>query len=155
MVAAQQTYPSMNEILNILVVDDDDVDRMAVRRYLGRAHFLAEIVEAEDAARARDYLKRESFDCIFLDYRLPDIDGLTLVTELRTEGIYVPIIVLTGQGDDQTAVKLMKAGASDYLPKSRLSADNLDSLIRQAIRVYQAEHKTRLAQAQLRQTNVV
>lgn len=155
MIGAQQTYSSMNEILNILVVDDDDVDRMTVRRYLGKARFRTEIVEAENASQAKNYLSRTSFDCIFLDYRLPDIDGITLVKQIRSEGIHVPIIVLTGQGDEQTAVEIMKAGASDYLPKSQVSADNLASLIRQAIRVYQAEQKTRLAQAQLRRTNTV
>ncbi|MDB9524879.1 ATP-binding protein [Oscillatoria sp. CS-180] len=156
-VQAQGLPPSssMNEILRVLLIDDDDVDRMAVRRCLSKTQFHLEVVEAANAAIAKDYLLNETFDCICLDYRLPDDDGLSLVKRLRKDGFNLPIIVLTGQGDEQTAVELMKAGASDYLSKSRLSSDGLAKVLRQALRVYRAEQKTRVAQEQLRQTNLL
>lgn len=143
----------MEDVLQVLVVDDDAVDRMATRRHLSKSGLAIEISEAETAAAAHILLFQERYSCIFLDYRLPDTDGIALVTQLRAEGILTPIIVLTGQGDEQVAVALIKAGASDYLPKSNLSPETLARSIRSAIKVYLAEQRIRAAQLQLQQTN--
>ncbi|MEL6401603.1 MAG: ATP-binding protein [Cyanobacteria bacterium J06626_4] len=145
----------MNETLNVLVIDDDVTDRMAMRRYLAKTPLQATMTEAANAQTARQLLASEPFNCIFLDFRLPDTDGLSFIKQLRLEGNRLPIIVFTGQGDEQTAVDLMKAGASDYLSKSRLSPDTLSSLIRHAMTVYRAEQRTRAAQEQLKQTNLL
>lgn len=145
----------MNETLNVLVIDDDVTDRMAMRRYLAKTSLQATMTEAANAQMARQLLASEPFNCIFLDFRLPDTDGLSFIKQLRLEGNRLPIIVFTGQGDEQTAVELMKAGASDYLSKSRLSPDTLSSLIRHAMTVYRAEQRTRAAQEQLKQTNLL
>jgi signal transduction histidine kinase len=145
----------MNEILHVLVIDDDEVDRMALHRHLARTQLEIEVVEAENAAIAQQHLLQSHFDCIVLDFRLPDTDGISLVKQLRSAGYTLPIIVLTGQGDEQTAVELMKAGASDYLSKARLSSENLSSAIRHAMSMYRAEQRVRLAQEQLRQTNIL
>lgn len=145
----------MDKTLHVLVIDDDEIDRMAIRRYLAKTPLQAMITEAENAKMAEQLLADAAFDCVFLDYRLPDTDGLSFIKQLRLAGESLPIIVFTGQGDEQTAVELMKAGASDYLSKSRLSSDSLSSLIRHAMSVYRAEQRTRAAQEQLRQTNLL
>jgi signal transduction histidine kinase len=145
----------MTDTWRILVVDDDDVDRMAVQRHLQKSSLALEVVEAQDAAAAQQRLDAEHFSCMFLDYRLPDAEGVSLIQQLRTLGFRLPIIVLTGQGDEQIAVDLMKAGASDYLAKSRLTVDVLTRAIRNAMRVYQAEQRIHDAQEQLRQTNAL
>ena len=145
----------MTETLQVLIVDDDEVDRLAIKRHLVKAKINAEVIEAQDAESAQNHLSQQVFNCIFLDYRLPDKDGVSLVQQLRGEGVAIPIIALTGQGDEQIAVELMKAGASDYLSKSRLSPDSLARLIRNAMRVYQAEQRIQTAQLQLRQTNAL
>ncbi len=143
----------MEETLKILVVDDDEVDRMAVRRALKTAGVQVELSEAGDCHDAIATLANTSFDCVFLDYRLPDEDGLTLINEIRSRGIKVPLIVLTGQGDEQIAVELMKAGATDYLSKSRVSSETLAQVLRNAIRVYRAEMQVALVYQQLRESN--
>jgi signal transduction histidine kinase len=143
----------MNEKLKILIVDDDEVDRMAVRRALSKAGFDLEIVEKEDSETALASLKKGKFDCIFLDYRLPDRDGLELIKDLRLMGIKVPSIVLTGQGDEQVAVEMMKAGASDYLSKSKVSPEALSQTLRNAIRIHQAEMEAEKANQRLRESN--
>ena len=145
----------MNKPLHILVIDDDAVDRMAIRRLLAKTSLSAMVVESNTAASAKSLLSEECFDCVFLDFRLPDTDGLAFIKQLRYEGENLPIIVLTGQGDEHTAVELMKAGATDYLAKSRLSPESLSSLIRHAMNAYRAEQRVRAAQAQLRQTNIL
>lgn len=145
----------MHETLSVLVIDDDVTDRMAIRRSFAKTPLQAKITEAETAQNAKGVLADDSFDCIFLDFRLPDTDGISFIKQLRLEGNFLPIIVLTGQGDEQIAVELMKAGASDYLAKSHLSPENLHSLIRHAINAYRAEQRVRAAQEQLRQTNML
>lgn len=145
----------MDDVLKILIVDDDEVDRMAVRRALKRAGLETEAIEAADCATALATLQKQGFDCVFLDFRLPDKDGLTLVREIRQAGIKIPIVVLTGQGDEQIAVDLMKAGASDYLAKAQISPERLSQILRSAIRIYRAELEAALAYQQLRESNEI
>ena len=144
---------SFDETLKLLVVDDDDVDRMALRRALKRSGLPFDLQEVDSAQLGTALLEAGSFDCAFLDYQLPDCDGLTLVQNLRGSGVQIPLIALTGQGSEETAVGLMKAGASDYLPKSKLSSETLARAIQTAIRVYKAEQEVALTNQRLREKN--
>lgn len=143
----------MEETLKILVVDDDEVDRLAVRRALTKAGVRMELSEAVNGNDAIAILKNTYYDCVFLDYRLPDQDGLTLIHKLRSSEIKVPLVVLTGQGDEQIAVELMKAGAIDYLSKSRVSPETLAQVLRHAVRVHRAELQVALVNQQLRESH--
>lgn len=140
-------------MLKILVVDDDVVDRLSICRALTKAGLEPEVSEAETCSDAIALTNAISFDCVFLDYCLPDGDGLSLVQNLRRMGVNAPLIVLTGQGDEQIAVDLMKAGATDYLTKSRISPERLLQVIQSAVRVYQAEREAERANQRLRETN--
>ena len=139
--------------LKILVVDDDIVDRIAVSRCLQQADLDIDIAEAINFASAIAILQENSFDCICLDYLLPDRDGLELVKELVELGIKVPAIVLTGQGDEQIAVELMKAGVYDYLPKSKIAPKILARMLKNTIRLHRAEMLAESANQKLRETN--
>ena len=141
----------MSEALHILVIDDDDVDRMAVRRALKSAEMTTEVAEAADGATAIEQLKNERFDCVLLDHHLPDHDGLTVLRAIRAAGVTTPVIMMTGQGNEELAVDMMKAGATDYLAKSRVSLDHLSQSIRSAVRVHRAEGAAREATAQLQE----
>ncbi len=111
--------------LRVLVVDDDAVDRMSVRRHLARTGVEVDATEAEGVLEAIARLTDEPYDCVLLDFNLPDGDGLTFLLGLRTAGIRVPVVMLTGQSDPEVAADLVIAGASDYLPKSLLSPERL------------------------------
>ncbi|MBD2205981.1 response regulator [Calothrix sp. FACHB-1219] len=143
----------MEETLKILVVDDDEVDRMIVRRALIQAGVPIELSEVSVCNDAIHTLRNTTYDCVFLDYRLPDADGLTLIQQLRSLEIKVPIIVLTGLGDEPIAVELMKAGATDYISKARLSSERVAQVLRNAIRVHRAEMQTALAHQQLKESH--
>ena len=143
----------MEEKLKVLIVDDDEVDRMAVKRSLLKAGVEIELSEVSDGNSAIATFPENYYDCILLDYLLPDQDGLTLTRKIRSLGIKVPIVVLTGQGDEQIAVELMKAGATDYLSKSRLSPEILALVLRNAMRVYRAEMEVEKAYQQLQESN--
>jgi signal transduction histidine kinase len=143
----------MKKLLNILIIDDDEIDRISVYRGLKKAGVEAQFVEASSCAEAISILRKNSFDCAFLDYRLPDRDGLDLVREIKNTKIKIPLIVMTGQGDETIAVELMKAGASDYLSKSRILPETLEKSLRNAIRINEAEIKAERANQKLRDSN--
>ncbi|WP_375504184.1 ATP-binding protein [uncultured Nostoc sp.] len=143
----------MEDTLKILVVDDDEVDRMAVRGALTKAGIQMELSEVADGNDAFSILSTTAYDCVFLSYRLLNQDGLTLIQQLRSSEIKVPLVVLTGLENEQTAVQLLKTGATDYLSKSRISPENLAQVLRSAIRVYRAEIQVALAKDQLRESH--
>jgi signal transduction histidine kinase len=136
--------------VRVLVVDDDDVDRMAVRRSLRASGIDADVVEVGDARGALEALRTSTFDCALFDFRMPGSDGLELLRQVRADGVMTPVIMLTGFGDEQTAVELMKAGAADYLPKNSLTPDRLAQSLRAVLRLRQAEVEAGRAETQLR-----
>ncbi|MBD2292955.1 response regulator [Anabaena sphaerica FACHB-251] len=143
----------MKETLKILVVDDDEVDRMAVRLALKNAGVYMELCEVKDSNNALAALQHSNFDCVFLDDRLPNQDSFTLIHKLRSSEIKVPLVILTAQGEEQIAIELLQAGATDYLTKSKLNPENLVMILQNAIRLYRAEMKADLAYQQLKQSN--
>ena len=143
----------MEETLKILLVDDDEVDRMTVRRALTTAGVPIELSEVIVCNDAIFKLRNAAYDFVFLDYRLPDADGLTLIQRLRTLDIKVPIVILTSEGDEHIAVELLKAGATDYVSKARVSKETLSHVLRNAIRVHRAEMQAALANHQLQESH--
>lgn len=111
--------------LRVLVVDDDVVDRMAVKRQIARTGVPVETREAEGVLEAIGRLSDAAFDCVLLDFNLPDGDGLTFLRGLRSAGISVPVVMLTGQNDPEVVADLVMAGAADYIPKAQLTAERL------------------------------
>ena len=142
----------MDDTSKVLVVDDDVLDRMAVCRALRTIDPPISMDEAVDGASALTMLSQAEYDCVILDYRLPGTDGLAVLKTLREHRIDVPVIMLTGQGDERLAVELIKAGATDYLLKSMLSPEVLASSIRNAIRLYRAEIQTHQAENAVRES---
>lgn len=142
------SFPDLSDPVRLLLVDDDALDRMAVRRALLAGDLRADVSEAEDAARAAEALTAGSFDCILLDFQLPGTDGLEVLRSMRAAGVRTPVVMLTGQTDAQVAVELMKAGATDYLAKGQLSPESLATSVRSALRVHRAETIAAHAEAQ-------
>ena len=104
----------LSERHRILIVDDDYQDRQAVihalrREVAGIDSVNAEVLEADTVAHAREALRDEDFACVFIDHDLPDGTALDLLTEIRTQVLATPVIVLTGQRDEQAIVELMSA----------------------------------------------
>lgn len=134
----------MADSLRILLVDDDHVDRMAVKRLLKQAGLAGEVIERADRESALDTVRDQPFDCVLLDYRLPKTDGVALLRDVRAAGSDVPVVALTGQGDEVVAVELMKAGAADYLNKNGLTSERLERSLRYAIALHRADEERRL-----------
>ena len=128
-----------SEIAYVLVVDDDEADQMLVKRTLKQNYPNITVIEAKDCRSATALIQQQSFDCAFIDYNLPDGNGIELVSQLRSLGIKFPLIALTGQDDERVIVDLMKAGASDYINKNNVKPDLIHHLLQQCMRLYQAE----------------
>ncbi|MBB4636704.1 PAS domain S-box protein [Longimicrobium terrae] len=136
----------------ILVVDDDALDRMAVRRALRAAGVDAHVDEARDAPAGLRALREGRYDCVLLDYQLPGGDGLSVLRSAREAGIDTPVVMLTGHGDQETAVELMKSGAADFVSKAAITPERLAQGIRHAVRVHRAEEQARRAESALRES---
>jgi signal transduction histidine kinase len=130
--------------LRLLLVDDDDVDRLAVTRLLRQAGIDARVDERVDRVGALQAAQDNHYDCALLDYRLPGTDGVTLLHDLRAIGVGTPVVALTAQGDEEVAVELMKAGAADYLNKNTLTPERLERSLRYAMAMHRADEERRL-----------
>ncbi len=126
--------------LNLLVVDDDEVDRERVLRMLGRSTLEVDAAQASSGAQALAMVGERHFDCVLLDCHLGDTTGVELLPLLRERhGLDCPVIMVTGAGSESLAVRALHDGAADYLAKAQLSADGLvrsieRSLEQQALR---------------------
>jgi diguanylate cyclase (GGDEF)-like protein len=106
--------------VRLLVVDDDDVDRERIRRILRRSGLRIEVTEACSGQEAVEQLQSTGFDCMIVDYQLGDTTGTDLVARMGTEIDKVPVIMVTGAGDEGIAVAAMREGVSDYFSKAHL-----------------------------------
>lgn len=122
--------------LNILVVDDDDVDREKVRRLLNSSLFHVNVVEAANAEEAKRHLVQYEFDCAIIDYRLGDTLGSELISVIQQhKNSFCPIIMATSQGDTDIAVEMMRAGVHDYINKNKLQIDYINKILEESKRV--------------------
>jgi signal transduction histidine kinase len=122
--------------LRILVVDDSPEDRQVYRRLLQQSpEHRYELLESELGEEGLRLAREEAPDCLLLDYRLPDLDGLEFLSRLREDHLVpaIPVIVLTGQGNEAVAVEAMKGGAQDYLLKGTISRQGLQKAVQNAI----------------------
>jgi len=124
-----------NEQIKILLVDDDDIDIMSFERALKKTGLPYELTTCTYANEALDIFKskRDYFNCLFIDYQLPGVDGLQLLRQMIDLGADIPISVMTSHGDEKLAVEMMKAGAFDYFPKSVISPEKLNKSIHSII----------------------
>ncbi len=110
----------------ILVVDDNPEDRETLSRYLHQDNrYDYQILEAELVSEALEICDRHQPDLILLDYQLPDDSGLVFLEEWQKrygEKILIPVVVLTGQGNEMIAAEVIKRGAQDYWIKGKWSA---------------------------------
>ena len=136
--------------INVLLVEDDDDDYVLVQdlfREIGNERYkLRRVATYEEAVELNS---PSEYDVCLLDYRLGAHDGLELMQDLRKLGFQCPMILLTGQTDDEIDRRAMKAGASDYLTKGGIYAQNLERSIRYSIQQKQlAEERIRAVREQ-------
>ncbi|RAM49683.1 MAG: histidine kinase [Hapalosiphonaceae cyanobacterium JJU2] len=136
----------------LLIIDDCATDRKIYRRFLLKdPHHYYQILEADSAEVGLGLCQNMPCDLILLDFCLPDMSGIEFLDKLRqkTFGSSVPVIMLTGRGDEEIAVEAMKKGVQDYLVKQHLKPDILQLAVRNVIK--QLYLRTQLQKTQERQ----
>ncbi|MFN5636553.1 MAG: sigma-54-dependent transcriptional regulator, partial [Flavobacteriales bacterium] len=101
--------------MRILVTDDDRAIRRAIRDVLEMEGHSVD--EAEDGLEAFKKLEDVSYDLLLCDLKMPKMDGLALIEKLRAENLSTDIIVMSGHGSIETAVKALRLGAYDFIEK--------------------------------------
>ena len=134
----------------VLVVEDVRSTSALVCGVLRRAGFTP--AAAFCAREALTLLMEKPASLLLLDYRLPDMTAAELVGELRRNGMVIPFIVMTGQGDEKTAVEMMKLGAMDYLVKDVGFIEHLPAVVRQLAARVETEARLILRERQLCQS---
>tara|TARA_Y100000748_G_scaffold9384_1_gene7980 strand:- start:186 stop:1352 length:1167 start_codon:yes stop_codon:yes gene_type:complete len=101
----------------ILIIEDEEPIRRVLVRILSDEDSGFEIQEASDGKKGIDLIKKESFDLVLCDIKMPKIDGIELLQRTRKTNTSLPFIMLTGHGNIETAVESMKLGAYDFISK--------------------------------------
>jgi DNA-binding NtrC family response regulator len=112
--------------IKILVADDEEVIREACRRILTRAGY--EVESASDGQDALDRLDNARFDLILLDIKMPGLDGIKVMEQLKERGPLKKIVVITGHGTVRTEMDARRAGATVFLTKPFTPAELRDAV---------------------------
>jgi two-component system KDP operon response regulator KdpE len=117
--------------IRVLVVDDEPAIRRALSMCLSTQGYNVTAADSGQAARA--LIDRRLPDVVVLDLGLPDVAGLEIIRALRSEGVFVPIVVLSSRSDEAGKIQAFELGADDYITKP-FGIDELLARVRTAIR---------------------
>jgi DNA-binding NtrC family response regulator len=115
----------------LLIVDDEKTTREGLRAALEERY---DVYLAEDAKSAMELLEKEPFDVMLTDFRLPNEDGMKLISRAKSLSRPPVCILMTAYGSEELAVEAMKRGADDYIAKGRLQFEELEMRIAKALR---------------------
>lgn len=123
-----------SEGIHILCIEDNDDDYTLTQHSLKKNMKLAITVErASNWQEGLTSVRNNTFDVLILDYMLPDRNGLEIIELLKKENINIPIIMLTGAGNEKIAVEAMKEGVTDYITKDELYTGKLSESIKKVV----------------------
>ncbi len=120
-------------MIKILVADDHAVVRKGLVQIISDAMGMEVAAEASTGGEVIDHLRSDRFDAVVLDLNMPDRNGLETLQQIRAEFENVPVLVLSMYGEEQYAVRVLRAGASGYLTKES-APDQLVHAIRRVSR---------------------
>ncbi len=135
------------DMLHILLVEDDDIDREAMERHVRKEHLAYDLKTASSESEANAALREYTFDVVLLDYDLGTATGLDILPFTGDS----PVVFVTGGGDEEVAVEAMRRGAYDYIIKDpeRNYLKILPSTIRNVLMRRNAEKERRKAEKAL------
>lgn len=139
--------------MNILIIDDTQGDHDIIVEYLQETGADYRFYHAFDAAEGLELYHKHEIDCVLLDYHMPDKDGLEVLKLLAEGDKVVPVIMMTGDGNEFVAVTAMKLGSQDYLSKKILTANALKRSVERAIERTEMIRRMEQYQAQLERSN--
>ncbi len=141
--------------LKILLVEDNEDDIFLFREMIleEKPVPFPSIEICSTAEQAIERLENVPFDLCLFDYHLGETDGVELIRRVRSRWANLPLILLTGHGDQEIAVQAMKSGANDYLNKDKLSGSALINSFRYCLKIAHEGEMRLLAENQLKQSH--
>ena len=129
--------------MNILLVDDDIVDRAIIKRALKNNKYVSSLHEACSVDEGLKAAEQGGFDVLLLDYQMPKIDGIEMVVQLRNRPNLgeTAIVMMSSSDDEVLALSCLDAGAQDFIPKSEITAAKLKRSLTQAKKRFELERK--------------
>lgn len=119
--------------MRVLIVDDTEADHDIAVEYLKDTGGDYQFYHAYSAEDGLKLYHKHPIDCVLLDYRMPDKDGLEVLKLLTDKDKIVPVIMMTGEGNEFVAVTAMKLGSQDYIPKKALTSSALKRAVERAV----------------------
>lgn len=145
-----------NDPILALIVDDSEADRVLVQHYIAQTGEAIHVIQCRDLHDAFEQLTLQPIDIVLLDYLLPEgVLGPEHIPEIRSvaRNRHLPIVVLTGYGDERKAADAFKDGASDYLSKNDISPGSIYRSISNALDKANLERQVEHNRAVIMQTN--
>lgn len=137
--------------LRVLLVEDDVSDRQLILHALRNGGFEVEHDVVQTAEEFAALIRKNNYDTILADYRLPGWNGMETVEILRREGVDIPLVLVSGALGEQNAVECIKQGAADYVLKDHLA--RLPSSVRRVIEEKRLRDENRRTQEELARSN--
>lgn len=142
------------DVLDVLIVDDSAEDACAISRQLRSVPKAAYAIREERSPRAAlDVCLRSAPDCLLLDLRMAELNGLEFLRHLREAGVEMPVVVLTGFQEDGHAIQALRLGAQDFLIKGETTPELLRRSIDHARERFRIGQELARSQEGLRKAN--
>jgi len=123
-------FMTLNRPLRVLIVDDSEDHQILLTQFVKRASVPTEpAVTCQDGKSALHAIVEDSFDCLLLDFELPDINGIEILKKAREIAPEMAVVMVTAKGNEEIAVETMKAGAMDYLVKGNVHVQTLERVL--------------------------
>ncbi|WP_054695481.1 GGDEF domain-containing protein [Desulfosarcina cetonica] len=151
--AGGKTILNLDQKVSILCLENDDGDFVKLEQILD-GHNQIRLTRVTSIQTALEQLAQGTFDLAFSEYRVMDGTGLALLEAINREGIETPVVIITSQGDEVIASRLIQIGAYDYLPKSKLNGKALLRIISNALEKAGLKREMRIAQEKLAEMSV-
>lgn len=132
----------------VLLVDDNPDHLSLMSHSIKDSNPLITVKSVESGEKALEEMKRYSCDIAIIDYRMPKMNGIEVLEEMQKKGLNIPVIIITGVGDEQIAAKAIKKGAYDYITKTGDYFSTLPLVIQNTLE----HHQLRMEQKSLIRT---
>ncbi|MBW1697156.1 MAG: diguanylate cyclase [Deltaproteobacteria bacterium] len=142
--AGSASVVNLDQSINVLSVEDSDEDFTQLEASLADHHQI-NLLRAKDVKEAFRILASVHLDLIFLDYLLPSGTGLEFMKKMQKKALDIPVVFITGQGDEMVASQAINAGAYDYLPKANANSKSLTRVIQNALEKFRLKQEVKRA----------
>jgi two-component system, cell cycle response regulator len=134
---------NLDQKTNVLSIEDSDQDFQKISEVL-KDQVMITLSRVKTIGEALTAIKENHYDLVLMDFVLSDGTGLEFLQKIQEKGLDIPVIAVTGKGDELIASRLIKAGAQDYLPKSKITRSSLTRSINNSMEKYRLQRDIRL-----------